>query len=111
MFLYVSVYLLTAARDASIGDAEESRRYLPVQEVYRRDVPRGDTFQCRRYTGEETHGQTQPGKRGYRTGRDVRWIDGLCHLGDMPNAEGGVDLAVTTRTRSRWKKPREPMLL
>ena len=41
VFLYLSVYLLTAARDASIGDAEESRRYLPVQEVYRRESQEG----------------------------------------------------------------------
>ena len=41
VFLYVSVYLLTAARDASIGDAEESRQYLPVQEVYRRESHEG----------------------------------------------------------------------
>ena len=113
--LYLSVcveYLLTAARNASIGDAEERRRYLPVQEV-RGEVPRGDAFQCMRCIGEKTHGQTQPIKIEGLSNRQRCEVvdDGLCHPRDVPNAEGCVDLAVTTRTRSGWKKLREPMLL
>ena len=64
MFLYLSVYLLTA---------EGSRRYLPVQEVCRRDVSRGDTLQLRRCIGEKTHDPWAEAAKqgGYRTGRDV----------------------------------------
>ena len=36
-------------------------------------------------------------------------VDSFCYLGDMLNADGGVDLAVTTRVRSGWKKFRELM--
>ena len=36
--------------------------------------------------------------------------DSLRHLGDMLNTELFVDLAVTTRMRSRWKRLRESML-
>ena len=87
------------------------RRYLPVQKM-RGEVRRGDTLQGMRGTGEKTHGQTQPIKIEGLSNRQRCEVvdDGLRHLRDMPDAEGCVDLAVITRTRSGWKKLREPML-
>jgi len=34
-------------------------------------------------------------------------VDKFCYLGDMLDADGGRDSAVTTRVRSAWKKFRE----
>jgi len=34
-------------------------------------------------------------------------VDKFCYLGDMVDADGGCDSAVTTRVRSAWKKLRE----
>jgi len=34
-------------------------------------------------------------------------VDKLCYLGDILDADGGCDSAVTTRVRSAWKKYRE----
>jgi len=34
-------------------------------------------------------------------------VDKFCYLGDMLDADGGCDSAVTTRVRSAWKKFRE----
>jgi len=34
-------------------------------------------------------------------------VDKFCYLGDMLDADGGCDSAVTARVRSAWKKFRE----
>jgi len=34
-------------------------------------------------------------------------VDKFCYLGDMLDADGGCDSAVTTRVRAAWKKFRE----
>ena len=43
------------------------------------------------------------------TGNEVSLekVDKFCYLGDMLDADGGCDSAVTTRVRSAWKKFRE----
>ena len=65
-----------------------------MQEVYRRDDLRADAAK----------------QEGLPNRERCEVVDnGL--LGDMPNAEGCVDLAVTTRTRSGWKRLSEPMIL
>ena len=37
----------------------------------------------------------------------IEKVDMFCYLGDMLNADGGCDLAVTARVRCAWKKFRE----
>jgi len=39
---------------------------------------------------------------GYRV--SLEKVDKLCYLGDMLDADGGCDSAVTARVRSAWKK-------
>ena len=34
-------------------------------------------------------------------------VDKFCYLGEMLNADGGCDSAVTARVRSAWKKSRQ----
>ena len=38
---------------------------------------------------------------------ELEVVDSFCYLGDMLNAGGGCDLAVTTRVKTAWKKFRE----
>ena len=40
-------------------------------------------------------------------GVSVEKVDKFCYLGDMLDADGGCDSAVTVRVRSAWKKFRE----
>ena len=40
-------------------------------------------------------------------GISLEKVDKFCHLGDMLDADGGCDSAVTARVRSAWKKFRE----
>ena len=35
---------------------------------------------------------------------EVKTVKGFCYLGDMLNASGGCETAVTARTRLEWKK-------
>ena len=37
-------------------------------------------------------------------GASLEKVDKFCHLGDMLDADGGCDSAVTARVRSAWKK-------
>ena len=37
-------------------------------------------------------------------GVSLEKVDKFCYLGDMLNADGGCDSAVTVRVRSAWKK-------
>ena len=37
-------------------------------------------------------------------GVSLEKVDKLCYLGDMLDADGGCDSAVTARVRSAWKK-------
>ena len=37
----------------------------------------------------------------------IEKVDKFCYLGDMLNADGGCDSAVTARVRCAWKKFRE----
>jgi len=37
-------------------------------------------------------------------GVSLEKVDEFCYLGDMLDADGGCDSAVTTRVRSAWKK-------
>jgi len=41
------------------------------------------------------------------SGVSLEKVDKCCYLGDMLDADGGCDSAVTTRVRSAWKKFRE----
>ena len=40
-------------------------------------------------------------------GVSLEKVDKFCYLGDMLDADGGCDSAVTKRVRSAWKKFRE----
>ena len=68
-----------------------------------------DTFQCKRCRGEVPQSDTAEQEGLVVGGETYEVVDSFCYLGDMLNADGGVDLAVTTRVRSGWKKFRELM--
>ena len=68
-----------------------------------------DTFQCKRCRGEVPQAGPAEQEGLVVDGEAYEAVDSFCYLGDMLNADGGVDLAVTTRVRGGWRKFRELM--
>lgn len=64
-------------------------------------------FVCKRYRGEVPQVDSAE-QEGLVVDREIYGVvDSFCYLGDMLNADGVVDLVVTARVCSGWKKFRE----
>lgn len=64
-------------------------------------------FECKRCRGEVPQVDSAEQEVLVVDRETYRVVDSFCYLGDMLNADGGVDLAVTARVCSGWKKFRE----
>ena len=67
------------------------------------------TFQCKRCRGDVPQADPSDQEGLVVEGETYEVVTSFCYLGDMLNADGGVDLAVNARVRSGWRKFRELM--
>ncbi|CAK9295936.1 unnamed protein product [Gordionus sp. m RMFG-2023] len=66
------------------------------------------TFICRTcMKGIHNNDNLKNGDLDIGNGLTIEKVDKFCYLGDMLNADGGVDSAVVARIRQAWKKFRE----
>ena len=64
------------------------------------------TFECKKCRGDVPPAEVAA--EGFKVdGETYAAVDRFCYLGDMLNAQGGGEAAVTVRVRCAWQKFRE----